>query len=415
MIYASRGSHCRKLATIAFAAAAIAVGACSTNEGSSTSPLANHAAERATTLTWATWVTVTPSPQASTIVTGINNLTGANGPEIVGFYTVKTNTSTSGRGFSYSFTSIGKSYSAYTTASYPLVQNGTQPYRSLGTQMNSIATQSSGLPILAGWVSNPGNQCQIWPVVDNQGLWGLEDVSYSGGTKTMQTTAELFGINDENIAVGYDGAGLTTGRRSCQSPTKEVAAFFLTSGKPVLFDLSSLGTTITNSVANGIDDNGDMVGTYTIGSGTSALTYSWYALCLDGGCASAGGTKSSSASYCIKTLQDGGSSNTTAYAISGPVISGGTETSQIAGSYFDSADNATHGFVVPVTKTSGGVCSSGVFQDIKEPNAVHGTVVRGINDADYIVGYYIDGNHHQDGFVGIPGTAPNRRRPPRLK
>jgi hypothetical protein len=406
MTYSFLGSNCRNLAVIAVTAAAIAASACSGNIGSSASPISDRAVRRAATLSWGSWIEVVPFSGDPTEVTGINSLTGS-ASQIVGFYTVNASSS---KAMSYSFTSNGTSYSAVTPASYPLVHNGTQSGSSTGTQMNSIPPESSGVPSLAGWVNDPGNECGDWPVADNQGLWTLESKG-AGGTSA---TARLFGINDGHIAVGYQAA--LTSSNKCGLPSTTNAAYFLTGGDENAVNFGLTGS-ISNSVAYGINDFGDMVGTATV----NKVPEGWYALCIDTNskgefdCPTSGTTSGNGHSaYCWNTLNDPSGSDTVAYGISGVYkITAGATTMLIVGSYFNTGDKATHGFLIPVTltrTTTSFSCQPGSFQDIKEKNAVHGTVVRGVNDEGYIVGYYMDGHNNTDGFVGIPGTGTDRRR-----
>ena len=70
---------------------------------------------------------------------------------------------------------------------------------------------------------------------------------------------------------------------------------------------------------------------------------------------------------------------------------------QVVGYYLDS-NGMQHGFLL--TNPKGG--TQQIWQKVDEPNAVEGTVVTGINDLDDISGYYIDGSGVQHGFVAIP-------------
>jgi hypothetical protein len=385
---------CRKVAVIALTIAAIAVCACSTNMSSTATPGSTHnALRRAPAVSWSQWITVRPTdqpPGTATEVAGINNLVK---PEIVGFYTVIRS---SGNPESFSFTSQGPSYSALTYTSYPRVHGGgSQKTPSKGTQMNAIETTASKLPILAGWVSDPGDQGGTFPVVYNQGLWALENNGSCCGTGMNGVTAELFGINDSNIAVGFTAP-------SSNSSVPE-ANYFSTGGDPIAVPFPS-GWKVTASIAYGINDAGDMVGTATMQNGPT----SWYALCISN-CPTAG-SSSASGSYCWMTLNNGQyTSAATAYAISGITsLSGGTTFRLIVGSYTDG--KATHGFLVPVGLTSSGACETGTFQTVDVPNSDKQTVVRGVNNAGYIVGYYTDNHGRVDGFVGIPSYPAKRRR-----
>lgn len=207
MINSLVDSNGRKLAIIALATASIAVSACEGhNSGDSPSvihALAPEGPAPAPTYTWGTWKMVTPgTTNASVEVTGINNLAAPQGPEIVGFYTRSTTTNKH-NGESLSFTSY-RPYNSTTDADYPRVYEGgstttiSKKGPSTGTEMNAIATQSepTAMPILAGNVNEPGLQGGTFAVVDNQGLWGL--VTDSGKKR-----AEIYGINDSEITVGW--------------------------------------------------------------------------------------------------------------------------------------------------------------------------------------------------------------------
>jgi hypothetical protein len=415
MTYSSLGLSFRNIATIAVAAAAMAAGACSTNMGSSTSSLANGAANGAandaqrvaSAYSWSSWVSVAPSPGIPTEVTGINNLST---PEIVGFYTITT----SGNPESFSFTSEGLTYSSNTTyASYPRVHGGgKQTYPPMGTQMYGIATQAkaSELPVLAGWVNQPGDQGGTWPVVDNQGLWSLEHNGTGAGTGKNGATAELFGINDSNIAVGCVTSSPVTSAMTGCSASDATASYFTVDGTPETIPLNLATGSASSSTAYGIDDGGDMVGVATVKS----ANVSWYALCIKN-CATSGYTGTGKSSYCYAALTNGSyTSTTTAYGITASRLSGGTLIRLVVGSYSEGSGTSkvTHGFLAQVElNTANNMCEQiGTPQKIDEPNANTLTVVRGVNDEVYIVGYYINKNGKQLGFVGIPSDSARLRR-----
>lgn len=410
MKYALLGLSFRNVAMIVLAMGAVSIGACSSNVGSSASPVADRAIAGVPTYSWSSWVTVTPSPGDPTEVTGINNL---NPPEVVGFYSIKVSTTYSQ---SISFTADGASYSPITYTSYPRVHGGgKQTLPPMGTQMNGIATQgsTSQLPILAGWVNQPGDQGGTWPVVDDQGLWALERNGQGGATGTNGQTAELFGINKSDIAVGCLTSSPATSAVTACAAADAQAQYFKTDGTPVAFQLD-LTKTPSSSSAYGIDDAGDVVGTATLSSGN----VSWYALCIKN-CPTAGYTGTSTPSYCYATLTNGSyTSTTTAYGIStSGIISGGSYTKLVVGSYTEGTGTAkvTHGFLAEVrlNVTTNACTQLGTPQTIDEPNADKLTVVRGVNNAGYIVGYYNNkktSGHLQAGFVGIPSTTPTLRR-----
>jgi len=401
----------RKISMVAVAAAAIAASACSANMNSGTSPLSTSGSKVARAYSWSTWITVTPSPGAATEVTGINNL--SPNPEIVGFYSKRISSIYSQ---SFSFTSFGPSYSPTTYASYPRVHGGgKQTIPPMGTQMNGIATQAnaSQLPVLAGWVNQPGDQGGTWPVIDNQGLWALEDNGKGGATGDNGQTAELFGINDANIAVGCVTTSPATSAITACSASDANANYFTVDGTPVAIQLQ-LTKSVSSSAAYGIDDDGDMVGTAALSNGNA----SWYALCIKN-CPTAGYSGSSTPSYCYATLNNGAyTSTTTAYGIStSPAISGGAYLKLVVGYYTEGTGTAkvTHGFLteVELNPSTQGCEQIGTPQTIDAPNSDKLTVVRGVNNDGYIVGYYINKKstqHQQVGFVAVPATTAKPRR-----
>jgi hypothetical protein len=176
----------------------------------------------------------------------------------------------------------------------------------------------------------------------------------------------------------------------------------------ITFPSSIVKTTMFSAIAYGINDYGDMVGTVEVGSEWE----SWYALCKTTGCASQSGSVVlgsgfNESSYCWGVLNDG--SGTTAYAINDGSVTGGVATREVVGSY--TSGGVTHGFLVPVSRTAANVCQGGTsFEKFDEPNANNLTVVRGVNTAGDIVGYYNDNSNNVHGFVAIYTGAAERRR-----
>lgn len=382
---------------------AVAASLCSTSIRSGASPLSHHAMRRASTSSWH-YEKVDYPGGTSTEVTGINNLSGSNGPEIVGHYVSK---GTGSNTFYSSFYASGP-YTArtlpsadFTDASYPNVKSFKNGDLN-GTQMNAITTQASptALPILAGEVADPGSQGGNWSVVYNQGLWSLvKNPDSLGGGRDVA----LYGINTSDIAVGYYTKHGTTNSTAYYVAPPEInqdITFPATISSPIA------------SIAYGINNLGDMVGTVEVSSGWE----SWYALCKNSSCPTKTGSTSGSdfnpSLYCWGVLKNSSSSvfRTTAYAINDGPDSGGTITREVAGSYIDGS-GITHGFVVPVTRTQTSVCGGGTaFQNIDEPNANGVTVVRGVNDVGDVAGYYIDSSNGTHGFVATPTGAAERRR-----
>jgi probable HAF family extracellular repeat protein len=120
--------------------------------------------------------------------------------------------------------------------------------------------------------------------------------------------------------------------------------------------------------AEGINDNGQIVGYYTLsGGGTHGFLYS-------------------SGTYTTLDVQQTG----TTYP------EGINNSGQIVGQYVDSAGNS-HGFLY----------INGTFTSIDDPNAdpaTGGTWAKGINDSGEIVGGYYDANGNQHGFLDNNGS-----------
>ncbi|HEV3091809.1 MAG TPA: hypothetical protein VGX91_10280 [Candidatus Cybelea sp.] len=408
MISSFLGTGRLNLALIAVGVAAITVSACSTDTGSGTSSLSHNLARAVTpaTFTWK-WQSVgDTSAGSNTEITGINNLTSSNAPEIVGFSYGSTTT------FHNSFTSLGPHYTSFADANFPRVGNG-----STGTQMNAIqpAPGSSPYPTLAGFVSMPADSGpgDVYAALENQGLWSLSEVQGAGlGGQGGANAGYLYGINDSHVSVGYFVSKISTS----SSATTPPEAYQVVPGVGATNVPFPASWKATNSVAYGINDAGDMAGTAiaTINSSSGAQPVAWYALCYT--ICNAG--NSTSASYCWQTL---GSSDfgkkTSTYVAYGINSLRPASTRQIVGSYEDSS-NHTHGFLANVTgpATSGSPCVTETTQYPidAQPNTKTTptlTVVRGINNAGYIVGWYTSGKGITLGFVGEPVTGATKRRP----
>lgn len=404
MTHSFLGLSRRNIALIALAAA-IGASLCSTSAGSGASPLSHHAARKPLQSSW-NYLTVDSPYGSNTEVTGINNLTGSNGPEIVGYYV----SSTIGTNVYYSsfYASAPYSTTNFSDASYPRTK---APQGPEGTQMNAINSQASAsaYPVLAGIVYEPGDQGGNWAVVDDQGLWSLikdpgKKTSNGGGI-----AAYLYGINDQDIVVGY---------HTTETSTSPVAYFVAPPElrTDIVFP-SSFGT-VQSSIAYGINDSGGMVGTATVPNTahTGTVTESWYALCLSSSsCPTSGsGSGFSPSSYCFAVLSHGTNTyTTTAYAISDVYTVGvGIQTYLVAGS-FTGSGGVTHGFVVPISITGSGTsakCTVGTFETVNEKNADNLTVVRGVNNQGYIAGYYNSGSGALHGFIGTPTSSARRHR-----
>jgi hypothetical protein len=393
------------LALIAVAVAAITVSACSTGSDSGASSLSHSLVREPApaTYTWKWQSVEDTSAGSNTEITGVNNLTSSfNGPQIVGFsFASKT-------GNHNSFTSLGPHYTSFTDANFPRTSNP-----STGTQMNAIQPSpgSSAFPTLAGFVSKPGDSGpgDVYAVVDNQGLWNLSQVQGAGlGGQGGDNAGYLYGINDSHVAAGYFVS------KTSSSATTPPEAYQVVPGIGPTNVPFPASWKATDSVAYGINDNGDMVGTATatINNSTRPQSVAWYALCYT----TCNAGNSTAASYCWQTL---GSSDfgqkTSAYVAYGinsiPLVS----TREVVGSYEDSKGH-THGFLASVTPaTSGLPCVTDATQYPIDALPNSGTtptltVVRGINNAGDIVGWYTTGNGVILGFVGEPNTGATKPR-----
>jgi hypothetical protein len=419
MTYSLLGSS-RQGAFIAVATATMVVSACSANTdtgGSPASPL-SHSAVRAplTDYSWK-YIALPDVSSENTEVRGINNSTGSStGPEIVGVYFTKTSTTVI-RYDSFTASLQGTAtVTNYNYASYPRVDN--MPMKSAGTQMSGIATQANGLVLLAGWVNQAGNTGtgDNYATLDNQGLWSLLPAQGQGaGGQGGDNSGYLFGVNDNQVAVGSYTELLTNTKKTKISPPIAYEALPPSPGPQYInvpFPSGSSGWTVPSSAAYGIDHVGDMVGTIGTSSTNTTLTEAWYALCKNATCPHT--TSSSSLDYCWQLLNYGNSKHTVAYGITDSPSLG----TLVVGSYQDSS-GTTHGFLLPVFLDHGvskETCNPGTMESIdaiikSKPAAM--TVVRGINNAGDIVGWYIsstsDGSVHH-GFVGTFSGSAKRRR-----
>ena len=116
---------------------------------------------------------------------------------------------------------------------------------------------------------------------------------------------------------------------------------------------------------SGLNDSGEVVGTYTNAASTHGFLYS------DGAYA---------------TLND-------PYAIHGTFAESINNAGQIVGYYYNGNYNV-HGFVD----------NGGNYTPLNDPSGANGTYANGINNIGQIVGYYYDSNSDMHGFVEIGGN-----------
>jgi len=196
MKYSLLGLSRRNLALIA-SAAAVAATLCSASMGSGASQLSRHALRKPLPFPWNV-VKVNVPGESNTEVTGINSLPV---PEIVGDYVSSVTSGVSNyRSFYATVPSSGTSITSFEDASYPVTYKDKTTLH--GTEMNAINSLStSGVPVLVGVVSSPGDQNGNWAVVFNQGLWSL--TNNPGTFKGTVGDGYLYGINNQDIAVGF--------------------------------------------------------------------------------------------------------------------------------------------------------------------------------------------------------------------
>ena len=185
---------------------------------------------------------------------------------------------------------------------------------------------------------------------------------YTGGTYSdFRYTNAQGGQYSDTIASGINDLGQIVG----SYPVNGVRHGFLYSGGAftTLDDPLALGA---GTVAYGINDAGQVVGIYNNGSGaTHGFLYS-------------AGT--------YTTLDDPSGTSTYANAIN--------NLGQIVGQYTRATDGSTHSFLY----------SNGTYTPLDDPSGIE-TIARGINDAGQIVGYFVNGSAWS-GFLANPTNNP---------
>jgi probable HAF family extracellular repeat protein/VCBS repeat-containing protein len=209
------------------------------------------------------------------------------------------------------------------------------------------------------------------------------------------------GINDTGQIVGY-----------YQDSSFHLHGFLYSGGAYTTVD-DPLGTNVT--LANGINDTGQIVGYY---ADSSAVTHGFlynggkYTTIDDPlGTEGNGANGINATGQIVGTyghsgvahgfLYSGGSSGTYT-TLNDPLGTNGTSANgindkgQIVGNYQDSS-GSEHGFLY-----SGG--SNGTYTTLDDPLGTQGTVANGINATGQIAGYYFDSSFHLHGFLYSGGT-----------
>jgi hypothetical protein len=223
----------------------------------------------------------------------------------------------------------------------------------------SAQTQVTGL-------NNDGDTVGFW--VNGKGTnrgfveWNGAYTSYTDPKTPHGKGAvnQLLGINDAGTAVGF-----------YNDKNGNAHAYELNQATGQFTPIHVPGKSAT---ASAINNNGDVAGFATSGSGATATTFSWL---LRAGR--------------LTTLQFPGGSDTQAFGIN--------DKDQIVGSYTD-ASGTSHGFVV-----SDPTGPHTHWTSIDDPNGVGSTVVNGINDAGDLVGFYTDSAGNTDGMLATPNTV----------
>jgi hypothetical protein len=181
---------------------------------------------------------------------------------------------------------------------------------------------------------------------------GFESVVFPAGDNSTPLVNQLLGVNDNNVAVGFytDSKGKDHGYE--YNITSNTFSRVLV--------LGAMSTVVT-----GINNLGNVAG-FSVGA--SGVT--------TGFLIRAGGQ--------LTTLAVPGATTTEALGISGR--------SEVAG-FYQNADGTVHGFTW--TRTGG-------FQTVDDPHGVGTTVVSGVNNDGYLVGFYVGQVGSTDGFLARP-------------
>jgi len=213
-------------------------------------------------------------------------------------------------------------------------------------------------------------------------------------TAPGSTTIAFYAINNLGVAAGW-----------CTNTSSVEIGFTYSQGK--FTDISIPGATMVN--ANGINDAGDVVGTYTANGvqhgyllsngqlttldppGTVSLNTAWGI--NNAGVITIYGINANGA-YTSFTTADQGKTYTPFHDPNegsiGTAIHQINNNGDIVGTYFDSS-NAAHGVLY----------HAGVYNTFDDPNGIGATRGDGLNDALVVVGRYGNGVYGGMGFQGV--------------
>ncbi|MFZ0927032.1 MAG: carboxypeptidase regulatory-like domain-containing protein [Syntrophobacteraceae bacterium] len=248
-----------------------------------------------------------------------------------------------------------------------------------GGQFTSLAPPG-GYDTRPGGINDSGQVVGTYTYEDTSGYYEMLGFLYSGGQyttldaqipNTFVDSIFFTGINNDGEIVGdYDGlpVGYSGG-------IEQSHGFLYTGGQFTTFDDPQAGTNIPGCLgtyANGINDNGQVVGNYYDSSGNCH------------------GFLDSSGQF---TTLD----NPNASLKGGTQPSGINNKGQVVGTYYDSS-GIRHGFLY----------GGGQFTTLDAPEAgtncsdCFGTVAASINDSAQIVGNYYDSSGTSHGFIAVP-------------
>lgn len=219
--------------------------------------------------------------------------------------------------------------------------------------VSTYVTSDNNVKTIAGYYTNTNGA--IFGFIQSHGVWtSYKDPELRKGTSNI---TELLGISDADLAVGF-----------YQDQNQVNHAFELDAGTGKFHNLLPPGLN-GSAEATGINGKGDIVGYFTNASGNQV-------------------------GFLLK------GSNYTIFSVPGAKATQALSVQwqdQISGSYQDTSGN-THGFVLtnPLTSQQ--------WTTVDEPDATGPTVVTGINNHHYIVGWYVDA-YGTDGFLATPSGS----------
>jgi hypothetical protein len=229
----------------------------------------------------------------------------------------------------------------------------------------SAQTQVTGLNdngVTVGFWSSTNNANQI---NDNFGFYTLagkvyHSVTFPTGDNADPPVNQLLGVNDHDVAVGFYVNGQGKSRGYTYNIATKTFTLVTVPGAPA-------GAAAPSLVATAINNDGDVTGFY---ENEDEATVSF----LDH-------------RGRIVTFAFPGASATTAFGVN--------DHDEIVGDYTVGAGSnaVTHGF----TWTA-----SGGIKTIDDPDGVGTSTLNGINDMNYLVGFYVDSAGRTDGMLASP-------------